>query len=984
MRPKPQAFHRFTPPSSLLSLFCAVALTACGGGGSAPEASPASATPVATVPPAADSAVVVAPPAEAAAAVNASIRPDMTALSVPSNLVLDGGSASATTWASQAPADTEQRTYFVDSAAGDDSLDGLAATAAGAGRGPWRSLQRLGKASLQAGDRVVLACGSVWRETLKLSAVGTASQPIVVGLPTKGCSTAPLIDGGVEVPASAWTAVKPGVYETPFASQPLQLQDSQAVRPWAHHPNRGHDAQRPQSPYLATAGNGNTTFANGAVRSTSFVSGSDLQLPAEATSLVGTTVRLRTNAWTLEERRITASAGNQHTLDSPTAYPTTLGWGYYLLGQPWMVDTAGEWAWDATRQRLVAHWGNAGAPALPLYATVLDTGLDLRNTAHLLVEGLKVRRVGVGARLAGSQHVHLRAMQIEDTAAHGVLVSGSSDTRLTSNLFNRTGKDAVLGVGEAATDALRLVATQNTVLNSGVVMQGEDIVSLPSANFAAIYAGNQATVSDNVVINSGYIGIRFGPGSTLERNTVFGSCSVIDDCGGLYTWGTAPNNSVLRQNIVIRARGNVNGKPEGASTAAQGLYLDDGTSGVLLEGNTVADADHGLQLHNAYNNTVRQNRLYANRRSQMWLQEDRNTQNAAGDLYGNLIENNHLAPAHSSAVGLWLDTIYTTTAQFGRFNGNRFLDALSAAPVFVRTSQGNRALSTAQWQASTGLGSTLPVDAGGFSQRSQPFTYFTVGGSNLVNNAQFSAGLNGWTHWNQTAPSGNLLRETCAAGTCARYAPGGSAGLVSSPNFSVQQGQWYRLSVDLRADTDAQPVAVVVRRGGGGNNGYEVLADRSISFNAGTAWQRFSVVFQATKTVLRADPATGDLGARVDFADLVTGKSLSLANLELLPITPDLVSLSIGAVVNASANARALPCPVTGTASSVCSRLNGLSSLQGASWPLNTAAYSSELLFTQLPELADTDRDGIADSQDQCPGTPLGTGTNGKGCGWGQ
>jgi parallel beta-helix repeat protein len=875
------------------------------------------------------------------------------------------------------------RIYYVDSQVGIDTANGLAATVGAAGTGPWRTLAKLAKASLVAGDQVVLACNSTWQETLVIRASGTAAKPISITTPTAGCTTGPVIDGGSPLLPTAWRQQKGQTYRATLSSAPLQLTGAGIQWPLAHHPNRGYNPLYPASPYVAMTSDGGSTTVSGRLRGTSLVIGAELPLPAGASIDTGTLVRIRTNAWTIEERQITSGSSGRYTLDTPTIYPIVKGWGYYLLGRPWMVDSVGEWAYDSTAGQVVAYMPGTTAPTTTIYATTLAVGIDLQGTSNVIVDGLTVRRVGTGANVRATTGTVLRALRIEDTAGLGIDAVGSVNATVASNQISRTGRDAIAGVGDGGSDAKGMTIRSNTISQSGVLVQNGSPASLPVRSFASIYTGPNAVVQDNSITDSGYIGIRYMASSAIERNVVTNSCLVLDDCGAIYTWGTTPNNSGVRNNVVRRVVGNLDGKIAGTATAAQGIYLDDYTSGATVENNTVIDADNGIQVHDAFNNTLRGNKLFANRRSQIWLQETGSVYKSTGDLYGNVIDGNHFGPTLAGAVALQLDTINASTKGFGTFSRNRYLDNVSTWSVKERTKAGSQQMSTAQWQASAGIGSTTSVDRDGFSQRALPYASYATKGANLVSNGSLASGLQGWTQWTSSTTAGTLVRETCPAGTCMRYVPGGAAGLISSPNFSVVAGQWYRLTIDIRADNNNQAVNLLVRRGGGAN-GYESLSDRSLALTAGTSWQRQSLLFQATKTVNRADPVTKDLGARVDIEGLTTGHSLSMANLELVAVDIDSTSLTIGSVVNASANPVALACPLATASQRYCTSMRRLTDLQLQTWPATVAAYSTELVYGLNASLVDSDNDGIPDSQDICPNTPAMQAVNAVGCPLGQ
>lgn len=943
-----------------LATLLAATLAACGGGGGGTAEAPA--TPAPTTP--------SAPSAEPSpsSVSNADTVGRARALSALSSLALDGvpelpGDAGAL-------AAVSGRTFHVDSRSGNDSSDGLAAISDGGARGPWRTLARLMSANLAAGDSVQLACGSEWNETLRLPASGRAGQPLVVRAPAAGCSgsTRPAIDGSVALPAAAWSLQQGAVYKTAIAGPVLQL-TSGASTVWteAHHPNRGFKPADPTSLYLSAAADGSGTTIH---------TGTDLQLPAGATLGAGTRVRTRNYAWTMQELPLASFNGRQITLAQPMNYPLGASWGYFLLGQRWMVDSAGEWFHDATAGQLYAQMPDGGVPA-SLRATVLATGIDLRGLSHIVVDGIAVRRVGLGADLRGASNATLRNLRLEDLADRGVDATSTVNAVVEASAFTRTGAEAVSGWRHDFAPSNGLVVRNNVVRDSGVRMNGEEVQGLPRYSYAAIYGGTGSTISGNTVINTGYIGIQVMGASTVEKNFVFGACSVFDDGAGIYT--QTSSGSTIRGNTVVHARGALAGKAT-TYTQAQGIYLDESISQALVEDNTVIDADNGIQVHDSAHIVVRNNRLLGNRRSQIWLQETRNRDNAAGDLFDVQVTGNQIAPVAGTSVGLWIDTIMPSSAHFGSIDGNRYFDR--ASPVAVRESRaaGWREFTLAQWRASSDA--TLPAgrDATGSATSDTGYAAFGVAGTNLVPNAGLLADSSGWTSWNQTAPLGQLIRETCPAGICLRYVAGGSPGLVSTPNFSVVKDQWYRMSVDLATEADAQTVKIVLRRGGGGSNGYESLSDRELSINAGRSWRRTSIVFQATATVNARDPVTGDLGARIDIDGIAAGRSVSLANLEIVPVTRDGVAGLTSTLVNVGNAGFSRDCPLGSAQAAGCNRLVRLADNQAVAWPMTVPAFGTVIALAQEPTLRDSDGDGIADAQDSCPGTPAGSEVDAKGC----
>jgi parallel beta-helix repeat protein len=940
-------------PIGLLLTALLTGLTACGGGSTSEESAPNSGT-------------------------SGAPGTTMTALGLRANAATASEGLPA---AVVPPGTTNASTFYVDSSVGNDANDGLSDAAAGAGRGPWRTLARVMLSAVGPGDTVRLGCGSEWNETLRLPASGAPGLPIRVMGPTAGCVNRPVIDGSVRLSNSAWSSYRGSIYKAKLTAPPLQLASGErTVWSEAHHPNRGYRASAPDTPYLATAAASVTSIVNGRPVSNTIVTGSDLVLPPGASITPGTRARVRTYSWLIEDVAVSAVNGPVLTLSAPMSYPLGAGWGYFLYGQLWMVDSAGEWFYDAAAQQLYANFPEGLARLRELRATVLPVGIDLKGRDNVVVEGLVVRRVGVGADLRWGTAAVIRNTSFEDIADMGADVTGSVNATVDTNTFTRTGADAISGWRENAGIATGLLARNNVIQDSGVLMRGEQVLSQPRLSYAAIYAGPNATVTGNRITNAGYIGILALASSVVEKNSVSGACSVLDDCAGIFT--QTSSGSVIRGNTVTHSRGTTVGKPASeAFTLAHGIYLDEFVSGALVEDNTVSDADAGILLHVSSHNTVRGNRLYGNRRSQIWLQGRGNGPQGAADMVDNTVVDNQIAPLGPTAAGIVLETQATSTAAFGTIDRNRYFDGLAPTVVRVSTASGVREFTFAQWQRGTETNLPLGRDLQGTATSAAHYTTFRVTGDNIVPNNTLASNAAGWTSWTMVPNSGDqLVPEACPAGMCLRYTAGSSLSAVLSPNFSIVRGQWYRLSVDLAAGHDGQAVELAVRRGGGAANGYEGLSDRGFALIAGRSWQRYSQVFQATQTVNAHDPVTGDLGARVDLTPIRASTSISLANMELVPVTPDAAALAVTMQSNTGSSAAAQNCPYVASQPALCTKLRRLSDDAWMAWPYSLPGNSAAIFYAQEVNLIDSDGDGIPDVQDFCPGTLPDQAVNAKGC----
>jgi len=460
-----------------------------------------------------------------------------------------------------------------------------------------------------------------------------------------------------------------------------------------------------------------------------------------------------------------------------------------------------------------------------------------------------------------------------------------------------------------------------------------------------------------------------------------GICSVTDDCGGIYVSG-ANNYSTLSNNTIVNSRGALLGKaPSAAFTQAQGIYLDESASFVVVSGNTVTGADNGIQIHVASNNRVENNKLYGNRINQIWVQETRNTVKATGDTFGNQITGNQIVPTSAGATGFLQTTSVQNTDLFAQFDRNRYFDSVNARIGAERSPSFNHEYTLRQWrQATTAGGVSRNQDPNAHATSERSLTSYLVTGGNLIPNGQLANDAKGWKVWNATAPYGTLVREARALGYCARYTGGASAGILSTPKFSVINNQWYRLSADIRSGADNQRVSFVVRRNGGGTNGYEAISNIVSAFTGSTHWTRQTFVFKAIKTVNANDPVTGDLGVSVDFDQVQPSAVLSVTNVELVPTSPPTASMRTDLLLNTGTTAKAVECPTQIVSPGVCAKYLKFSDDSPVMWPLLLPPLGSEIVYSFDPDLIDSDGDGIADSQDHCPATPAGSTVNAAGC----
>lgn len=747
----------------------------------------------------------------------------------------------------------------------------------------------------------------------------------------------------------------------------------------AHHPNAGHLASDPGSMYLRNAVDANQVTTATGVGSTYLTTGSDLRLPAGATLTPGISAHVRAATWSLDSRRVTAVAGTRLTLESPTSYRFLANWGYFLTGAKWMLDSPDEWYFDPSSSTLFVWMPDGGHPEGRVLLSTLDRGIDLSGRMHVVVEGIAVRGTAVGASLQGATRVTLRHFRIEDTEMEAVDAKGSVFAVVERGTILRSGLDAIDGTGAGFRDANQMLVQGVTINESGVIYLGNSIVSIPVPLKAAINPGTAATVTGNTIRRSGFIGVRVYGAGQITRNSVSETCTVLDDCGGIYA-SFSSSGTGIANNLVFDIRGATSGTPV-AETRAVGIYLDERARDVVVEGNAIANADHGIQVHNAHWNTIRNNVFYGNRRIQLWFQEQSRLTRTDGDIYSNSVVGNTFFPTIGSP-SVVQESYLGSVSDFAGFSSNVYSALLSPRIVSELTPSSSVSYTLPEWQAATANGVSRQLDAQGRVVTAAGYAAFSSTGGSIVPNGDISQGLLGWTRWGQLAPLGTLTSEYCAGyGNCLRLSAGASATLMASPNFSVVKDQWYRVSFDARVGQQSQPFSVLVRRGGGGSAGYEPLMPSAEGYRGNTGWTRYSFTFKALRSVNAGDPQTQELGARVDFLGTQPGQSLWVGYVEMVPLSPVEVGLKTALLRNESPTAASVvDCPTRNSDPVACSQFVRFRDGAIMTWPYALNPLSTEIVFTQNRALLDSDGDGVPDAQDRCVATTLGQSVRANGC----
>lgn len=927
--------HRSVLLMSALS--ASILLSACGGGGAGDTAKSETTNPQALAGSGSDTASAAALVSSASYVAVPSVVTGSGWVSAP--LALPSQSIRTTSPMADTTGYAPQFTgtgYYVDRDNGSDDNPGTAAA-------PWRTLAKASSAPLKAGDALLLKCGSVWRESLEITTAGGRDGDFLIG-GYGDCSgnRRPVIRASDWISPTGWVPVdgetRP-IYSRPTTTAVTRLFVDGLPQIAARYPNfKGIGSEYA----LASSMSSRQSFK---------VRASDLAALASR-DLVGATVHIKTTQWLLDTAIIQAfdSSTGVVTLDRQLAFSVREGAGYIIEGKRWMLDSPGEWFYDAGTKELLV-WTNDGASP----------------TSH---SGIEATRYEHGLVVKWAKNVRVERVRVEQQSVDGILMVETPDATIKDVVSMHAG---LLGI--SALDAPRVTVQGATVVGAG--RSGIVLREVPNARVVASKVsdtggfaraddtdgaiavfGEGATVTGNLVERSASVGIRFGnrPSTVIEDNTVFNSCLRFTDCGGIYTWTAsapaAPDTAyvargTVRRNIIVGSRSNQEGCGFSCANLAVGIYLDELSSGVTLSNNIISDAEVGIGLHNAPYNIIEGNTIRNVSFSSVRATQSR-SDNAV--MKGNRFTSNSLVSSKKMTLtnGVPSDAGYVhafyffhgsspaglLTTQDNVLSGNTILTTQSGAEAVwgFATWSTYKTLKGSEWSA------YAPTDKRVGHVVFRDLVATTEG--NLLKNGTFNTGVtDGWTTYFNSAGTGGSFAMgtyTGCGSNCARYVAGHSSDYLNSNTFQMSNVSGQNLYV-------FRMTAI-----GGANGGMKrATIRRNVS-----PWENYGLNIAATPLAPGevADveqfflAGSGDAGV-LDLRSAVGGETF-FRNVSVSRVTSvtfaDPKKL-ISHVINPSADGLTFPCVALNLNSCDVVDESGVK----VTWPLKVAARSSVLLFSR-------------------------------------
>ncbi|MDN3686611.1 malectin domain-containing carbohydrate-binding protein [Cyclobacterium jeungdonense] len=527
---------------------------------------------------------------------------------------------------------------------------------------PWKSIEKLNAvfSSLQPGDKILFRRGETYFGTILMNNSGTASNPIKIG--AYGNGENPIITGLVDL--TSWKSIGNGIYEaghSQLKSKPTNLVTF-----------NDKDKEMGRYPNSDSENKGYLTY-----ESTSWNTIKDNELSSWP-NWTGAEVVIRKIYWILDRHKITSHSGNtiQYASNSETSYQPKAEFGYFIQNHVKTLDQLGEWYFDTSQAKLKVYFGNESPSTHSVKVAALDHLLtQVTRVDYVVIENLHFKGANSNAiHLSTGKNVTIKNTKVEMVGQNAISGEGNHQLLLEGNEILDIHNSGI-ELKSCDNAIIRNNRIRNIQLYPGMGKSGD-------GNGFGIFSPNDNNlIEGNQIINSGYVGIRFGGNnSTVKNNFINHFNKTKNDGGGIYVYTGNSNETFYNRkvigNIILNGQGVVEGtniRSALAKPQSEGIYLDDNTSGVEIAYNTIANiSSKGIYLHNARQNHIHHNTIY-NSTYQLFFRND----HMGADIRNNTVENNLFFSQNGEQNNLNLSSIKNDLGQMANFRNNVYASPLT-------------------------------------------------------------------------------------------------------------------------------------------------------------------------------------------------------------------------------------------------------------------------------------------------------------------
>ena len=268
---------------------------------------------------------------------------------------------------------------------------------------------------------------------------------------------------------------------------------------------------------------------------------------------------------------------------------------FNMIGE---IDQPGEWAVDR-QSRKVYLWPEGDPEQLPVSVAARDHLITLADVTDVRFEGLVFegsRETAVAAK--NCENLTVSGCTLRHVGSWAVTIDGGRDCTVIGCDLYDLGEGGIKASG-GVRDTLE---PGNHLIENNHIHHFGRIVSTYQPGAAVYGVGNK--IRHNLIYQAQHQAVYFrGNDHLIEYNVVHDVCLHSSDAGAIYacTRDWSQRGTVIRHNLFHALGEGLDG------TGCRAIYLDDMTSGAIVQSNIVTMGDHGLNFGGGQDNLITDN-----------------------------------------------------------------------------------------------------------------------------------------------------------------------------------------------------------------------------------------------------------------------------------------------------------------------------------------------------------------------------------------
>lgn len=727
---------------------------------------------------------------------------------------------------------------------------------------PWKSLQKLDylMTFLKAGDSILFKRGDIFSGSFKISKSGLASAKIVIG--SYGTGPIPEISGFATL--SNWKSVDRNLWKARYD------------KPLTHVNNFFIDGNPQQIGRFPDAGS-----ENGGYLTIQAHRGKN-QITAERSlkgiNCTGGEIVVRSRRWVLDRSIIQSQQEETINLSNPLSYEPMNAFGFFIQNNKNTLNQEGEWYYEVATQTFFLY-SKDNPNRHKIQVGVIPSIVNISKENNIVIENISLNGAAENAvTITGCSGTEIKKIQVKNSGVDGVVFSNSNKLSFIENNISGSNNNGV-NFNYCYYVTIKSNIIKNTALKAGMGLSGELQCN------GLVITGSDYQVEQNVIDSVGYNGIYYSSGNIIIKNNLISNfCLNKDDGGGIYTYligKEALYNQKISSNIIMNGKGAPQGTPF-LDDIASGIYLDDRSSNIVIEKNTIFHCGYnGIYVRNSNHIKMVQNIIYDNHTQIRFFHDTtKNTLPVTGcEVYENV-----LVSKKPDQFSMWFSSIDENAAEAGTFRENYYLEPskereIIAVEANLPTRYNLSLISLSDWKKHYEKSpDTLPSPV--------HFNAYLLNkpvGSNLISNADYNhlfRNLDGWSCWS-TYNTGKMeldeINKPLGLGLKLTFKlthKSDSRLYLYPNNFPIKRG-YYILKFLAKSNKSGQVLSVNLRR------------QERLSNIFGTGYFALHIIQEEYVRVFKVDE--DDPKARIDFELSESKDTVWIGNVRIYEasITPD-------------------------------------------------------------------------------------------------